>query len=276
MRISVWLYLFWQAFASLCLLLALGVAADLPRRTPLRLVLTALLCGGTAVFAAYSPFPWLRAALLLPVVCLSPLLAFPGIPRRLRGRLAGLSLMLSLMLTGFMRLISPLFLPAAAVLPAAAALPAMGLGLTAALRLRPDRAPLPQCITVEIRHAGARLTLTALVDSGNLLTDVITGLPVVLISRRAAQKLLPVPPDGTLSPGMRLMPIRTVSGTSVMTIFRPDGLRILTGRFWRPARAIIGLSPDGYEGFQALVPAALVRLSPFASPGTTLISSQGG
>ncbi len=264
MRISAWLYLIEQAFCSLCLLLAIGLSAQLPRRAPLRLVLTALFTAAVSFLAAYQPLPWLRPLLILPVTATAPLLAWPGIPRRLRCRMAGLSLLLILLLTGLLRLLSPFMLPSVICMLA------VFIGMACVPRIAPCRVPLPQCITIEIRHGTCKLTLTALVDSGNLLRDVITDLPVVLISRRAAEKLLPLPPEGEISPGMRLMPIRTVSGTSMMTIFRPDGLRILTGRVWYPVHALIGLSPDGYEGFQALVPATLLSISPFARAEITL------
>ena len=44
-----------------------------------------------------------------------------------------------------------------------------------------------------------------------------------------------------------------------MTIFRPGSVHLSGGGPWREVRAVIGLSPDGYEGFQALVPATLLE-----------------
>ena len=61
---------------------------------------------------------------------------------------------------------------------------------------------------------------------------------------------------------MRLLPVRTVSGVALMTILRPDQLRIRTGGAWQAAEALIGLSPGGGEGFQALVPASLLERVP--------------
>jgi hypothetical protein len=119
-------------------------------------------------------------------------------------------------------------------------------------------ADVPRCATVCIRRGCQRLTLTALIDSGNLLRDVITGLPVIVISRRAAGRLMLLPPDGSLLPGMRLMTVRTISGSAMMTVFRTDSVRLMHGGSWQEVRALIGLSPDGYDGFQALVPASVL------------------
>ena len=105
---------------------------------------------------------------------------------------------------------------------------------------------------------GHRLTLTALIDSGNLLRDPVTGLPVIVISRRAASRLTVLPQPGRLTPGMRLLSVRTVAGTALMAVFRPSAVFIEEKGVWRAVNAIVGLSPDGYEGFQALVPASLI------------------
>ena len=95
-------------------------------------------------------------------------------------------------------------------------------------------------------------------DSGNLLRDPVTGLPVIVMSRKAASQLVPLPEEDNLPPGMRLISVRTVAGPSLMAVFRPEQVRVLLPGGWRSARAIVGLSPDGYEGFQALLPASLL------------------
>ena len=107
------------------------------------------------------------------------------------------------------------------------------------------------------QQIGAMLAVGEL-DLIIFLRDPLTGLPVIVISRRAAARLTPLPPEGSLLPGMRLMRVRTVAGTSLMPILRPDSLRIRVGGAWQEAEALIGLSPGGGEGFQALVPASLV------------------
>ena len=123
-------------------------------------------------------------------------------------------------------------------------------------------APRPSpicCATVELMHQGHIVTLTALVDTGNLLRDPLTGLPVIVVSRQAARKLTSLPAPGQLLPGMRLISVRTAAGSALMAIFRPQRVRVLSGQTWREVRAMVGLSPDGYEGAQALLPACLTE-----------------
>ena len=251
MRISGWLYLSQQMICGLCLLLALGQAAGLGRRSIPRLTLTALLTALAPLAAARVGAPWLRALLLLPVMLLAPVAAWPGIPKRFRPHVSLLHAMLGMMLAGWARLLQGLGLWQSLLAPASCALLC---AVTPLMR----RTEHPRCVTVEIRHNSHRLTLTALIDSGNLLRDPLTGLPVIVISRRAASRLTLLPPPGSLTPGMRLMSVRTIAGTSLMAVFRPSAVFLEERGVWRAVNAIIGLSPDGYEGFQALVPSSLI------------------
>lgn len=265
MQTSGWLYLIEQTACCACLLLTVGICAGLTRRSPVRLLLTSV-AAACLTLAAQPASIWVRILMLGMLSTAAPLLAWPGVPRRLRLRMAVLAGLLSLWVTGLLRFIAPLALPSLlTVLLGCAALSAMPLTITRA-------GSVPLCATVEIRSGSQRLTLTALIDSGNLLRDVITGLPIIVISRRAAERLILLPPDGSLLPGMRLMTVRTISGTAMMTIFRTDSVRILQGSVWQDAHALIGLSPDGYDGFQALVPASLMQ--PAAAPARMI--SQGG
>ncbi|MBQ8556853.1 MAG: sigma-E processing peptidase SpoIIGA [Clostridia bacterium] len=265
MRISSWLYLIEQTCIAACLLLSIGEAAGLTRRSPARLTLTSILLALCCLSAQLLP-DWLRPALVLPAAYIAPILAWPGVPRRLRWRMAALGTLLSLLLSGVTRLLAPL-IPNGLVLTSLASLV-----LTAMPHCLRRTGEIPRCATVDIRLGSSRLTLTALIDSGNLLRDVVTGLPVIVISRRAASKLAALPEDGTLLPGMRLMSVRTISGTTLMAILRPGSLRILIDGVWRTCEALIGLSPDGYDGFQALVPASLIREE---TPLLNMISQEG-
>lgn len=273
MRVSSWLYLIGQMCISACLLTSIGLCAGLRRRHPGRIFAVSAFLA-LLTMAAHSLPPWLRLLLLAAVSWAAPCLAWPAVPRRLRLRMAGLSGLMSLILTGLMRLIAPLPLPGAILLM-------LGCAATSAMpRAVTHASNVPMTTTVDVRFGSRSLMLTALIDSGNLLRDMITGLPVIVISRRAAEKLLPGPagaaPFGGVPVlrGMRLMPVRTISGTSMMTILRPDSLRILTAGPWQEAQALIGLAPDGYDGFQALVPSCLVRgISTLPDPQQI---SQGG
>lgn len=256
MRVSGWLYLAQQGMCSLCLLAALGQAAGLNRRPLPIMLLSSLLSALGALLAARIGLLWLRLSVAAALLILVPLAVWPGVPRRLRLPLCLTHLTLGLTLAGWARLLAGLGLWSAMVPPAACAL----LCVIVPLTRRTDHA---RCVTVEIRMGSHRLTLTALIDSGNLLRDPVTGLPVIVISRRAAARLTLLPPPGRLTPGMRLISVRTIAGTTLMAVFRPTAVFLEERGVWRAVNAIVGLSPDGYEGFQALVPASLI--SPLAA-----------
>ena len=267
MWVSGWLYLAQQFLCSLCLLLALGQASGMNRKPLPRLMLAALLMALGTLFAAYMALAWLRPLMLAALLGLVPLAVWPGIPKRLRLSLGLSHLTLGLTLAGWARLMAGLGLWPALV-------PAAACGLLVALMPLTRRADHARCVTAEIRLGDHRLTLTALIDSGNLLRDPVTGLPVIVISRRAAARLTLLPAPGRLTPGMRLISVRTIAGTTLMAVFRPSAVFLEERGAWRAVNAIIGLSPDGYEGFQALVPSSLMppEISPPADIPDALAS----
>ena len=252
MRVSIWLYILEQTSLTCCLLLVIGLSAGLRRKSPFRLLALSL---GVAVLSAWmaSAPPLLRALTLLVCAALAPLLAWPGAPKRIWGRMITAGCFLSLGVTGVMRFAAPFGLPAAVTL------------LLVCLMLRaipivvPKPEETPRIATVDVRHGPHHLTLTALIDSGNLLRDAVTGLPVIVISRRAAQRLVQLPPEGRLTYPFRLLTVRTVSGTGMMTVFHPDSVFLLMPEGWTRVETLLGVSPEGYDGFQALVPASLMQ-----------------
>lgn len=248
MRVSGWLYWLQQTACGVCLLAVLGRMAGLGRCYPARLTGTAALAAMGCLGAAVRPG---AQVLVLPMLLLAPLGAWPGIPRRMKGRIVLMQGLLTVLLAGMNRLLAPWpWNPSLRLLAACG-----GLMLAPGLMRRTSAV---RCVSVAIRHGARRMTLTALVDSGNLLRDPLTGLPVIVISRRAAARVLPHGPD-RLTPGMRLMRVRTVAGTTLMTVFRPAALQLSGGGAWRACSAVIGLNPDRYEGFQALVPLELLQ-----------------
>lgn len=262
MHASGWLFLTEQTGVALCLLWSLGLSAHLQLH-PGRLMLTSCLTALACLSGSAAP-PILRLLLLTGTLLPAPLLAFPGLPRRLLSRCILTLLLLTLTVSGLFRLMMPL--------PALLAVLLACAGLRLLPTAAPVQAPLPRLATADIRCGAHHVSLTALIDSGNLLRDALTGLPVIVISRRCAARLVALPPDGSLAPGMRLIPVRTISGTALMTVFRPDQVCIFNSGGWQRAEALIGVSPDGYDGYQALLPASLLSgesasLCPFISQG---------
>lgn len=251
MQVSIWLYILYQTSLTSCLLMCIGLSAGLRRRSPVCLCAVSLAAGGLCAWMVNAP-PLLRGIALLLCAASAPILAWPGAPKRIWMRMIASGCFLSLGMAGLMRFMAPFGLPAAILV----------LGVCLLLRAVPAVLPKPgegpPLATVDIRHGAHHLTLTGLIDSGNLLRDPVTALPVIVISRRAAMRLIPLPGEGKVVYPFRLMTVRTVSGTGLMTVFHPDSVCLLTKQGWQRVETLLGVSPEGYDGFQALVPAGLM------------------
>ena len=251
MRVSFWLYILYQTSLTGCLLMCIGLSAGLRRKSPVRLAVVSL---GTAVLCAWmtgAPTLLRGVALLICAGC-APILAWPGAPKRIWMRMIASGCFLSLGLAGVMRFMAAFGLPAAVLTLLGCLL------LRAVPMLLPRPVEPPRLATVDIRHGAHRLTLTGLIDSGNLLRDPVTALPVIVISRRAAMRLIPLPDAGKVTYPFRLITVRTVNGTGMMTVFHPDSVCLRTERGWQRVETLLGVSPEGYDGFQALVPVGLM------------------
>lgn len=94
---------------------------------------------------------------------------------------------------------------------------------------------------VSIRYRDRYVDLCGLADTGNVLTDLFTGAPVIVCDPGRF-------PEASASPdklprGFRLLPCATVSGSGIMPVFRPDEVVItnsVSGEK-KPVNAVIGL-----------------------------------
>ena len=114
-------------------------------------------------------------------------------------------------------------------------------------------------IPVELTHRGKQIHLTALQDTGNTLRDPVTGHQVLVVGADVASKLTgltreqlqrPVESMGAL-PGLRLIPYRSVGGSSFLLAMRFQDVKI--GK-WKGS-TLVAFAPDGLnsEGtYQAL------------------------
>lgn len=142
--------------------------------------------------------------------------------------------------------------------PVSAALLAIGVSMCAYLLMKLIPNVLMNVRQVELRVADRGIILPAMLDSGNLLKDPITNLPVLVIPARAARTLFPHLEDPTrlteLPLGFRLLNVRTAAGSSLLPMFRPDECRIyLNGSACR-ADLLAAIAGREYGGVQALVP----------------------
>ncbi len=142
-------------------------------------------------------------------------------------------------------------------------LAALIVGAVVTLLLKRRRPPA-QIVTLTVEE-GASAELPALVDSGNLLTEPISGLPVIVVDRAKASAILPSELDFLASPNrqtprstslrLRLIPCTTASGESMLYGFIPK--RILVAGQPKAACIAIGDLPPNVD-FSAIIPANLL------------------
>ena len=106
-----------------------------------------------------------------------------------------------------------------------------------------QRAPDNKCYTVEIRHHDKTLRSAALLDTGNSVSDLFTGNPVVIAEYSLIEPLLDpncrhlfknsshsfagtalIPPE--LKKNYRILPYSTLSGSGIMPAFSPDKITV--------------------------------------------------
>ena len=98
--------------------------------------------------------------------------------------------------------------------------------------------------------------LTLVCDSGNLLTDPYTKLPVVIIRHNFSEyidihKLKRWP-----------VPFKTISGVGVIYVVSPKKIRVLLRGKWHNVNAVIGLCEnisDGISGADGIIPTRLLE-----------------
>ena len=80
---------------------------------------------------------------------------------------------------------------------------------------------------VSIRYRDKSVLLSGIADTGNALTDLFTGVPVVVCDEENFPDISSAPEK--LPKGFRLLPCGTVSGNGMMPVFRPDEVIITNG-----------------------------------------------
>jgi len=119
------------------------------------------------------------------------------------------------------------------------------------------------------------VTLPAMVDTANLLTDPVSGRPVVIVARGAVDDLLSPSLARALAGGagamgalqgeearrVRLLVAGSVTGQGLLTALVPDWARLDIGRGEVAVELLIAPAPlrVGFDECQALLPAELLR-----------------
>lgn len=114
---------------------------------------------------------------------------------------------------------------------------------------------------IEIEFGGKSVKADLLVDSGNLVTEPFSALPVVILSSEVLPAPLNKPTPGNSPVPLRAIPIRTETGLGLLYGFIPDKIT-LCPPFEKQKRveAVIGIDTDNsdFAGLDGLLPGALL------------------
>lgn len=112
---------------------------------------------------------------------------------------------------------------------------------------------------LKFKYKGRELSVVGFVDSGNKLCDPISGDNVVLVKRSAVENEITLTEQTV---GVRLIPIRTAAGSTILHGFRPDTAEIktITQRKANEKRIIIAVdeSDGSYCGYYANIPSDII------------------
>lgn len=245
-------YLIWNTAMCLCALPLGGKLAGLPVPGRRELSLSAAISGLSSALSL-SPLPLLALAGLPGSVALC--FRRHGFPACLRCML--MTLLASFVLGGAMTALMN-----AGLAPAAAAAVSIGLGMAACLLVTLLPGAMCDVRQVELRVEDRAILLPAMLDSGNLLRDPVTGLSVLVVPRRTVAALFPDVKSlsnlTSLPLGFRLLNVRTAAGSALLPMFRPDLCRIYLNGKACDAELLVAVAGCDYSGAQALVPMSAI------------------
>ncbi len=105
------------------------------------------------------------------------------------------------------------------------------------------------------------LTLSLLIDSGNLMVEPFSALPVILVSHSALPPPLDNPDPMHYPLPLRAIPFRTASGNGILFGFLPDKIQLASGGNKKrsvEAYVAVDTSNTDFSGFDGLMPQCLL------------------
>ncbi len=123
---------------------------------------------------------------------------------------------------------------------------------------------------IRLKVCGREVTLMGLLDSGNLLSEPLSGTPVIFIKEKDANflsaELVAAMRAGLAftetepSVRLRFVPCRTATGEGLLTALVPETVSLKTGKDFEERKAIVAVdfTEGDYGGCAALVPEILV------------------
>ena len=93
--------------------------------------------------------------------------------------------------------------------------------ITIISRIMDKKAPVNKEYITNIQNNGLNITCTALMDTGNSLCDPFSGYPVIMVDKSIFSQLFN-------EDKIRLIPVSTVNGDSLIRAFKPENVSINT------------------------------------------------
>ena len=129
---------------------------------------------------------------------------------------------------------------------------------------------------VEVFYAGRRARLSAMIDTGNLLREPISGKPCIVADTSSLSGIIPeslaraaregkISAIGHLSQSdsknVRIIPIKTALGDGVLIALRAEKVTVNTGKGTRAIDAFVALSDikKSADGSEALLPSEIMN-----------------
>lgn len=114
-------------------------------------------------------------------------------------------------------------------------------------------------ICVSLYTEKGQTDVTALLDTGNRLRDVLTGDPVCVIARGTAMKIPGIP---EMKEGFRMIPYQYVGGSSVIPVFRICRMCIHMEEDKWIDHPLLGIGeesmPERYDGYEMILNPAII------------------
>lgn len=139
---------------------------------------------------------------------------------------------------------------------------ALAYGLLRLIRFFLDsRTDCDKKYTVHITCNNKSAVLSGLADSGNGLTDFLTGLPVIICDYTKVSHITPSEIEQWFScedftqldlKGLRVLPYSTISGSGTVIAFRPDKITIHCDNQHQDITALVGFCDNQPQKYEAI------------------------
>ena len=126
-------------------------------------------------------------------------------------------------------------------------------------------------LRIKITLKGKTIVFDALCDSGNLLRDLFSGTPVIIVSHEVLSPIIPKETIDSMLGGydevlhkdlkIRLIPQNREDGNSLLCAFFPDNIQVSGAHKVSQAKCLIAVSPHNstyFAGFAATAPSILI------------------